>query len=287
MQPDFMSLWTYSKPAEPEQEFRTLLPAAAASGDETYFGILLTQLGRSLGLQQKFDEAHQVLDLAEEKIENGNAEVEIYYCLERGRALNSNNRKQEAKSFFEKASKVAIENNEDALAVDALHMEAIVENEPKDKLNKELEALHLAEKSENEKARKWLGSLYNNIAWSFMDMEEYDKAEDLFKKALAWQLENGNEKTTNIAYWSIGRVKRAQQKYDEALALMQELLVKKNNIDESGYTYEEIAENYLALNNANEASTYFEKAYAILSKDMWLQKNETSRLQRMKVLIIS
>jgi len=284
MRPDFMKLWNFQKPAETEAEFRKLLPAAAAAGDETYYGILLSQLARTLGLQQKFEEAHQILDLAEGKIELGGARVAVYYNLERGRVLNSNNEKEEAKQFFETATKIAIENNEDALAVDAIHMEAITAKDATGKLQKEEEALKLAEHSDEERANKWLGTLYNNIAWSYMDMEQFDKAENLFEKGLAWQLENGKEHTINIAYWTIGRVKRAQQKYDEALIDMQNLLEKKNGNDESGYTYEEIGENLLALNKNEEASKYFKLAYDILSKDSWLQKNESKRLERLKEL---
>lgn len=284
MQLDFMKLWNYQKPDETEAEFRKLLPAAAAAGDETYYGILLSQLARAIGLQQKFEDAHQILDLAVEKIEFGGPKVAIYCNLERGRALNSNNEKEEAKLFFEAATKIAIENKEDALAVDALHMEAIVAKDALGKLQKEEAALQHSEQSNQEGARKWLGTLYNNIAWSYMDMKQFEQAENLFEKGLAWQLENGKEHTINIAYWTIGRVKRAKQEYQEALKLMYDLLEKKNGKDESGYTYEEIGENLLALDRKDEASKYFKLAHDILSKDIWLQKNEKDRLDRIAQL---
>lgn len=285
MRYEFMDLWNFQKPAETEAHFRKLLPAAAASGDETHYGVLITQLARTLGLQQKFDEAHQVLDLAEEKLESGGPLVAIYYNLERGRVLNSSKMKSEAKPYFEEATKIALENNKDALAVDALHMEAFVADGPEGKLKKEEAALSLAEKSSEAGARKWLGSLHNNIAWSYMDMEDYNKAEELFQKGLDWQLENGKEHSINIAYWTIGRVKRSKQEYKHALQLMEELLTRKNGVDESGFTYEEIAENLLSLDRKEEASTFFKKAYDILSKDTWLLKNESERIERIKGLM--
>ena len=60
--PDFDSLWNYNKPAETEAKFRQLLPMAEESGDPAYLAELKTQIARTLGLQQKFDQAHTLLD---------------------------------------------------------------------------------------------------------------------------------------------------------------------------------------------------------------------------------
>ncbi len=62
---DFDQLWNYNDPAGTEQKFRALLPNAETGDDPSYYAQLLTQLARTLGLQRKFDEAHQILDQVE------------------------------------------------------------------------------------------------------------------------------------------------------------------------------------------------------------------------------
>jgi tetratricopeptide (TPR) repeat protein len=80
---------------------------------------------------------------------------------------------------------IATRLSEDFHAVDALHMRAIVASPPEG-LSLNLRAIRLAEASEQEKARNWLGSLYNNTGWSYLDLGDYESALELFQKAEAW-----------------------------------------------------------------------------------------------------
>ena len=86
--PDFDSLWDYDRPRESERRFRELLPLAESAGDPSYHLQLLTQVARALGLQRRFDEAHRLLDLVEQRLEQRLATARVRYLLERGRALD-------------------------------------------------------------------------------------------------------------------------------------------------------------------------------------------------------
>ena len=55
---DPMKLWDFNDPAGSERRFREA--AAATAGDDR--AAYLTQVARALGLQEKYDEGHQVLD---------------------------------------------------------------------------------------------------------------------------------------------------------------------------------------------------------------------------------
>ena len=281
METNFMKLWNYREPAETEAKFRELLPGAIASPDPSYYGELLTQIARTQGLQQKFDEAHKTLDLAEEHLEK-HPKIQVRYCLERGRVLNSSGMADDAVPFFKRGYKEAEKHEFHGLAVDALHMLAIVQ--PTSKLDWELQAVDYIHKCGDENAAKWLGSLYNNIGWSYMDLEDFDNAELFFGKGLEWQSEHGSERSLNIAYWTIGRVKRSKGLFDLALEHQLNLLERKGGHDDTGYTYEEIGENLLAMSKAEEAKEYFSKAYAILKDDIWLKRDEPERLERMERL---
>src|SRR6266545_2749975 len=76
---------------------------------------------------------------------------------------------------FEKALEMAKQVSEDFYAVDALHMLAIVAP-PEQSLKLNLQAIQMAESSRQEKAQGWLGSLYNNLGWSYHNLEKYAEA---------------------------------------------------------------------------------------------------------------
>jgi len=58
-------------------------------------------------------------------------------------------------------------------------MVAIAETDDQMKWN--VIALGIAESSDHERARKWLGSLYNNMGWTLFEEGEYEKALALFE----------------------------------------------------------------------------------------------------------
>jgi tetratricopeptide (TPR) repeat protein len=279
---DFDSLWDYDRPAETEMKFRELLPAA--QGDQSYHVQLLTQIARAEGLQRKFDEAHETLNQAESLLTDDLTRARIRYLLERGRVCNSAGYPDKAKPFFQQAYDLAVASGEDPYAVDAAHMIAIVEP-PEHQLEWNLRAIELAEKSSDPRARKWLGSLLNNLGWTYHDGGQYETALDTFQKALKWREEQGDAETTRIARWCVARALRSLKRIEEAHTTQAALVKEYDEAGEkSGYVYEELAECLHALGRTDEAQPYFALAYTELLKDTWLEKNEAPRLQRLKAL---
>ncbi len=283
--PDFDTLWDYEHPDETEKRFRELLPAAEQSGDASYHAQLLTQLARTQGLQRKFDEAHQILDTVEKMLTDDLKIARVRYLLERGRAFNSAKHPDEAKPLFVQAWELAQEAGDDGYAVDAAHMIAIVEK-PEQMLEWNLRALAYAEKSQQPRGQKWLGSLYNNIGWTYHDdMKQYERALEIFQKALAWREANGSPANTiRIARWCVARTLRSLNRIDEALAMQRDLLkVAEAAGEKAGYTHEELGE-LLLIQGSDEAREHFALAYQDLSQDLWLAENEPERLARLKKL---
>ena len=64
----FQALWDYGDPAGTEARFRDRLPGVQEGGDTAVTLQLLTQIARALGLQNKFDEAHAILDQVEKEV---------------------------------------------------------------------------------------------------------------------------------------------------------------------------------------------------------------------------
>ena len=283
--PLFNDLWDYNNPAETEQRFLALLPQAEAGDDLSLHIQLLTQLGRTQGLQDKFDEAHVTLAKAQALLTLNLHIPLVRYLLERGRVYNSSGNKALARPLFLEAWQIA-QAHADAeyYAVDAAHMMGIVE--PVDEqLSWHLKALALAKKSSNAFVRKWLGPLYNNIGWTYHDLGEYEQALTIFEQSWAWrQQESQNDpRTIRIAKWCVARTLRSLGRVTEALSMQEELLDAWEQAGEQGaYVYEEMAECLWLLGRLNEARPYFGLAYDLLSQDQWLVKHESARLERLR-----
>lgn len=281
---DFDQLWDYNNPAETEQEFRELLSKAETGGDRSYHAQLLTQIARTLGLQRKFDEAHQTLDQVEPMLTDELETARIRYLLERGRAFNSAKHPDRARALFLEAWERAQAAQEDFYAVDAAHMLGIVE-QGQASLDWNQQAIAYAEQSESPRTHNWLGSLYNNTGWTLHDMGELEKALDLFERAVVLRQQQGNPETIRIARWCVARCLRSLGRNEEALE-MQLTLLKEG--EETGlpdaYTHEELGELYLLAGDEETARPHFAAAYADLSQDPWLVENEPKRIARLKEL---
>ncbi|MCA9728546.1 MAG: tetratricopeptide repeat protein [Candidatus Eisenbacteria bacterium] len=283
---DFDALWDYDHPAETEARFRELL-AQSDPTEESYRLQLETQIARSLGLQQLFSEAHEVLDEVDRAVATSPADlrlVRVRSLLERGRAFNSAGSADQARVPFERAWDLAREIGADGYAVDAAHMMAIVET-GEDAVPWFERGVALAEASTDSTARRWLGPLYNNLGWTFHDAGDYDRALVVFERSLAWREARKDTVETRIAKWCVGRCLRSLGRLDEALSLQRALSRELEAAGaEDGYVDEELGECLLALGRPAEAAPRFARAYVLLSQDLWLVRDEPARLARLREL---
>jgi len=282
---DFDKLWNYNEPGETEQKFREILANTNEQEDPGYELELRTQIARTLNLQQKFEDAHKLLDQIESELKPDFPIAKIRYLLERGRTLNSSGKQEESLPLFLEAWESGLEVKADFYAVDAAHMLGIAAPQDQQLLWNE-KAMDLAEKSLDKRAQGWLGSLYNNIGWTYHDMQEFDKAMAVFLKAHEWREAHEQIIETQIAKWCVARTHRSLGNVNKALTMQYEL--EKEMLaaeqDEDGYVSEEIAECLTLQGKPEEAAPYFMKAWTILSQDIWLKQNEVERLDRLKKL---
>ena len=279
---DFDSLWDYNKPDRTEMRFREIL--LQIPENVPAFLELLTQIARAQGLQRKFDHAHQTLNQVERRLGSIPSRPRVRYLLERGRVFNTAGDPGRARPLFEQAFEMADQLSEDFYAVDALHMLAMIA--PADlslKLN--MQAIQCAQNSRDERARNWLGSLYNNTGWSLHNMGEHAKALEMFEKAEALRRSNGNATAVRVAVWCVARALRSLNRLEEALSRQMDLKKEFDSVGETdGYVLEEIGECLLAMKRTEEAKKYFAGAYDILSQDAFLAEHEPERLARLKTL---
>jgi tetratricopeptide (TPR) repeat protein len=274
--------WDFERPAESEARFRTEL-ATLAPGSVARLE-LLTQLARAQGLQRQFAAAHASLDAVERALPGRPEHVAIRYLLERGRVFNSSGQPERATPLFRDALLRARAANEDFLAIDAAHMLGI-STPADDRLQWNLEALAMTEKTSDPRAKRWLASLYNNIGWTYHDRGDFATALAYFEKALpAWKA-RGDAHGVFVARWTIARAYRSLGRYDEALHIQQQLAAECEAAKApDGYVYEELGELFLAKGDAEAATSNFRRAFQLLARDAGLQANEPERLARLRRL---
>lgn len=281
---DIDSAWDFDHPDSSEAAFTAMLPAVRSSGDRDLLAQLLTQIARAQGLQMKFDQAWKTLDEAEAQLTPETRTARIRLLLERGRVLNSSKRQEESKPFFHEAWDLARAAGAGGLAVDAAHMLGIVERGDSS-VAWNREAIAYAETSSDPKARRWLGSLYNNLGWTLHDAGDAAGALELFQKALATREAEGTPGPIRIARWCVARALRSLGRIGEALAIQRRLLAENEaGHTPDGYVHEEIAECLLAQGDEAGAKPHFAEAWKVLSEDPWLRRDEPTRLERLKRL---
>ncbi|MCA9115562.1 MAG: tetratricopeptide repeat protein, partial [Planctomycetaceae bacterium] len=146
-------------------------------------------------------------------------------------------------------------------------------------------AMEFAEQSDQPRAGGWLGSLYNNLGWTYHDRGDFEQALELFERGAAWREAREPEEPKRIARWSVARALRSLGRTEEALARQQQLLEDYTAAGQrSGYVFEELAECHLLLGHGNEAREFFAEAWKELSQDEWLRTAEPDRLARLREL---
>jgi tetratricopeptide (TPR) repeat protein len=217
-------LWNFDDPEGSEQRFR----AEAENADPDDRLVLMTQVARALGLQEKYDEGNAVLD----DLSPTEDEVAVRIALERGRLFRSEDDPDQARPLFEAAALSASEAGLDALHVDALHMLALVA-EPAEQVALGARALAVARASSDQQARDWDASLLNNIGMAQADAGDFEAALGTFEEALAARERIGDPSRTRVARWMVAWALRNLGRNEEALQIQ---LALKAELDADGLT---------------------------------------------------
>lgn len=284
--PELHTLWDYNDPAGTAVRFQELLPAVKASSQRGYHVELLSQLARTHSLRRQFAQAHQLLDEANELLTESMVVPQMRCLLERGRAFNSAGEPGRALPLFEAAFVLgaAVSPQADFHTIDAAHMMAIAESDPGVQLAWHERSLELAEATPDARAAGWLGSLYNNLGWTYHGLGEFGAALAIFEKAVVWReaVHPDQPETIRIAKWCVGRTLRSLERTEEALEIHEMLLEEYAGLGRTdGFVFEEMAECLLALDREEEARPFFAKAYAELSQLDWLEPERIARLQKL------
>lgn len=231
---DLDALWDFEDPSGSEERLRAA--AEHATGDDRL--VLLTQVGRALGLQERFEEARAVL--ADPELDSGRSEVAVRRVLEQGRLQRSSGDPRGARPLFVQAALAAGAAGLDAIQVDALHMVALV-GPPAEQVALTEEALALAHSSTAADARAWVPSLLHNLGMVHADAEHWPLALACFEEALAARESLDDDARTRVARWMVAWVLRHLDRRDEALTIQEALRAELTSLgQEDPYVDEEL-----------------------------------------------
>ena len=179
-------LWDFGDPAGSERRFAVEEPSASHTASEQ--AELATQRARALGLQQRFEDGHALLESLGDPAD---AVVRTRLALEAGRLLNSAGRPAEAVPKFETAARTAATAGLLFLQIDALHMLAIADEARSGEWA--ARAIDFALAAPDDRTRRWLVSLYNNLGCSHADAGRLPEALAAFLQAQQWADRVGTE----------------------------------------------------------------------------------------------
>jgi len=262
---DINSLWDFGNPQLSESRFREAL--AGAGKDDRL--VLKTQIARSYGIRREFERARNLLAEIEDDLAGASAEPNVRYWLELGRTYCSTTHPPEtqtdqakdlARNAYTRAFNCAKQSHLDGLAVDALHMMTMVDTAPADQIEWNQKALNYMANSDQEAAKKWEGSLRNNLGYALHLAGRYEEAHIEFERARELRVQAGNSKGERIARWMIAWNFRAMERLDEALSIQLDL--EREWQDEGSpdpYVFEELEHLYRALGDKERADHYRSK----------------------------
>jgi tetratricopeptide (TPR) repeat protein len=263
---DIASLWNHADPAGSEAKFRAALKKA--TGDTAL--ILQTQIARTHGIRQQFDQARNILETL--NLTGAGPEANTNYWLELGRtfcsathdeASQTDETRDQARTAFTRAFELARDAKLDVLAIDALHMMGFVDTAPKELLDWNQKTLAFMEASPDPKAQTWAGSLHNNVGYALHQVGRLEEALEQFKLALTAREKKGEVRGVRIAHWMIAWTLRGLERFNEAIEIQLRL---EREWDADGqpdlYVFEELVALYEATGDAARTEHYRAKRAA-------------------------
>ncbi len=270
---DVSALWSYSDPALSERRFEQAL--VGASADDAF--ILRTQIARTWGLRGDFERARAMLAPLEAELPQRSAEAKVRHALELGRTYASpahppetqtSEQRERARPLYLQAFEAAKAARLDFLAIDALHMMVMVDTDPADQLAWNYKAIACLEQSTQPEARRWEGSLRNNIGHANRLLGNYDEALAQFRASLAAHEREGRAANVRIAHWMIARTLRDMQRFDDAIAIQLRLEREWAAAGEDDpYVFEELEQLYRTTGDAAQADRYGERLRAARQRE--------------------
>jgi tetratricopeptide (TPR) repeat protein len=192
--------------------YEALAEEALASNDAPVYVQAAARRARTLLLADRPDEGRAWLERARERADATEPLGWSRYLGVRGRFEWKGGDNATATSTFREMFDYCERHELWERAVDAAHMIALTGN-PNEKLEWAQKGIEMAEKGE---LTGWLGPLWNNLGWDYVDAGRYAEALDALRKAREYHYEGEAELPKLIADYSVAHATRLTGALDEA-----------------------------------------------------------------------
>ena len=213
---DVRDYWNFSDPAATRtvfEELRTKLE------DRQEYLDVVAQIARTYSLSGENQACLDMLKPVWDEALAAGGRAAASTMLEAARAYRGMGLVDQARKGFEDVAQSGPED----LRVDALHMLALIsEGDQVEFYNQQ--AITLAKTSKDVWARRWIGTLYNNMGWTKYEAGDLDDTLEYFESALLARYEFGQDERVDEAKWCIGRTLCDLGRIQEARELQQEIL---------------------------------------------------------------
>ena len=241
-------------PEEIERRLQTLRPQALCHSDTSLAPQIESQIALAQAMQQRFTEAFETLDRAEQLLGADAPSARVRLLLERGRVFHQMRRMTEALPWMLASYEQSRANGLDYHAVNAAHMTAIVSDAPIEKIRWNQLALQVVEASTEARTQAWGIVLHNNIGQAYIAAGRFEDALAAFQECHRLATQQGNALVERGARWGIARAQRSLGARAEALAMQRQLLDEYEKLEREdamplellrmarGMVYEELCE---------------------------------------------
>ena len=165
-----------------------------------------------------------------------------------------------ARKTFEQMYEYCTSNALWGRAIDAAHMIAIVAQTSEDQIEWGRRGIEAAEKTDNE---RWLGPLWNNLAGTYYDMQQYDSSLACYEKAREYHWRFSGEIAKLFADYHVGMANRKAGRLDEAGQWLRPVLAWAERLENHGVigqALEDLGEIEIARGNKSKGLTMLRQA---------------------------
>jgi tetratricopeptide (TPR) repeat protein len=210
--------------------FESLADDALAAGDDSVYVEAAAMRARSYLIQGNAAEGRPWLSLAAEKADPAEPRAWSRYLGVRGRFEWEDGDNTKATETFRTMFDYCGEHGLYDRAVDAAHMIALT-GDPEEKFEWAMRGIDMAEKGN---MIGWLGPLWNNLGWDYVDAGRYEEALEALEKAREYHYMGTADIPKLIADYSVAHVLRLKGDLDLAREAMEDVFKRAEGLKQEG-----------------------------------------------------
>lgn len=254
------ALFASSQYQAAQEKYEITLGIAREQFDHAAEVEALAQLARVNLIVDRKDDGRTWLKLASEKARASDPPGWTRFLGVRGRFEWQDDDLAAARQTFGELREYCTANAMWDRAVDAIHMLAIVAEKPQEQIEWHRRGIEMAEAND---VQRWLGPLWNNLAGTYYDMNQFDSALSCYLKAREYHWRHSGEIGKLFADYHVGMTYRRLGKYEEAAQWLRPVLAWAERLDHHsalGQACQDLGEVQIATGNPAEGVALLKRA---------------------------